>query len=107
MSLVVGNGIIIGLCPRIRKKIKTCKISDWQSYREYKEHEYVDTEWIKRQLKSCMYNCKLCKISLKLVEWKPDDNSQFSIDRLNNRIAHIKSNCQVICLGCNRKKELK
>ena len=73
-------------------------------YRWYKEADYITIEWVKEQLTKSS-KCRLCGTELKLVEWEPDDPKQFSIDRLKNWVAHVKSNCQIICLGCNRKKQ--
>ena len=89
---------------RIRKKIRSHKNSDWFMYRHYRANDYITIQWVKDQLTQSS-NCRLCSVKLKLVDWSPDDPLQFSIDRLNNKIAHIKSNCQITCLHCNRKKQ--
>ena len=94
----------MSLNQRIRKKIKSHKNSDWLMYREYKERDYITVDWIKQQLAKSS-RCKLCLIQMKLINWDPDDPHQFSIDRLKNWLPHIKSNCQITCLQCNRKKE--
>lgn len=43
-------------------------------------------------------------LRIKLVGYDYNDKDQFSIDRKDNKVAHIKSNCQIICWNCNIKK---
>lgn len=50
--------------------------------------------------KSCYY----CKRLLQYVEY---DESLATIERLNNRIGHIKSNCVIACALCNNKHKNK
>ena len=33
-----------------------------------------------------------------------DGNSQFSVDRIDNNLGHVKENCRVICCSCNKGK---
>lgn len=94
--------VIIGLAPRIRKKIKTCRLADFRAYRTYKLTDYIDIEWTKQALHKAKYKCALCGVKLELVD--SSTMTQFSIDRLNNRIAHVKNNCQITCLKCNKAK---
>ena len=89
---------------RIRKKIKSHKNTDWYMYRKYKDSEYISLEWVRNELKKSS-RCRLCGTEMKLTEWEPDDPKQFSVDRLKNWVAHVKLNCQLTCLGCNRQKE--
>ena len=34
--------------------------------------------------------------------WKPADPEQATVDRLDNALAHVKGNCCLACLRCNR-----
>lgn len=95
---------IIGLAPRIRKKVKTCRVADVKAERSYKKSDYIDISWVKEALRKADYKCKLCQVKLKLVDWNWLDGEQFSIDRIKNSIAHVKSNCQITCLKCNKEK---
>jgi hypothetical protein len=47
--------------------------------------------------------CPDCDREIKKY-YEPNDPQQFSFDRLNDRIPHIKSNLRITCLECNMKK---
>jgi hypothetical protein len=59
--------------------------------------EYVDADWCMEQIKS---TCGICA-----GEYDLHGQDAFSIDRINNDVAHIKSNCRVICRNCNISKK--
>lgn len=62
-------------------------------------------EWVKNKIEKHKHICTLCGKALKLVGYDYNDKDQFSIDRKDNKVAHIKSNCQIICWNCNIKKK--
>jgi len=56
--------------------------------------DYVDDEWIKNELLKNKYICNICS----------DIIVSPSIDRIDNNKCHLKSNCQIVCMNCNRSK---
>ncbi|KAJ1465098.1 hypothetical protein T484DRAFT_3639516 [Baffinella frigidus] len=44
---------------------------------------------------SCEYSCS---------NYSKFSNNQFSIDRIDSNLGHTKTNCQMVCFGCNREK---
>ena len=67
------------------------------------ESEFVDLPWVLKQLEEHVV-CKYCKTTLSL-ETGENDLDCFSIDRLDNHLAHTKANCQIICRRCNHGKK--
>jgi hypothetical protein len=58
---------------------------------EWKEKNYVDVDWVKERLIKQRYQCYICRKAL---------DSEFSIDRIENSISHVKSNCAMCCFRC-------
>ena len=61
----------------------------------YNESDYITYQWINDQLIKQKYICNVCQ----------DVINNLSVDRIDNKISHIKSNCQCVCLQCNRSKK--
>ncbi|MEW8688802.1 MAG: hypothetical protein AB2556_23540 [Candidatus Thiodiazotropha sp.] len=56
------------------------------------------------ELKEAQNNhCAACNIEL-LWAYQPKDIQQFSADRLDNTVGHIRNNIRLTCLKCNRKR---
>jgi len=88
---------IIGMINKSRQ-------SDKERNRTYDENEYVDYDFLNdlwnKQEGKCGYNC--CKCEMVLTFNKDTRNPyQVSIQRLDNNIAHIKSNIMLSCFMCN------
>jgi hypothetical protein len=66
--------------------------------------DYITVEWIKDKIsktKCCTgVNNKECN---RLFDY--NDVDSFSVDRINNDVAHFKENCQIICRSCNSSKK--
>jgi len=88
----------------INGKLQLHKKEDKKYERTYNEEDYINTDWIKNTLITCDNTCSICHRGLKLTNYEYLSKEQFSVDRINNKIAHIQSNCQIICLECNLKK---
>ena len=68
--------------------------------------EYVNEAWIFSQIEKHGTYCKYCKVNMML--YVAEDSivqSNITVDRINNKLAHIKSNCQLCCLHCNISKK--
>lgn len=83
---------------RIYLKLRTCVRADAERKRVVTTINYIDREWIVANIPA---RCPYCRVAIKTDWVTPGDATQFSIDRLDNSIAHLKSNCRIICLGCN------
>ncbi|MEW8687539.1 MAG: hypothetical protein AB2556_17125 [Candidatus Thiodiazotropha sp.] len=56
------------------------------------------------ELKEAQNNhCAACNIEL-LWAYQPKDTQQFSVDRLDNSVCHVRDNIRLTCLECNRKR---
>ena len=81
-----------------------CKISHTKEADIKKNREFnIDVDYIKELLENQQYNCANCNIKVKM-EWTDKfDKEQFSINRIDNKIGHIKGNVEITCWGCNHK----
>ena len=61
--------------------------------------EYITIDWVLEKLKKTK-TCKYCKKHL-----DTSGQQSFSIDRIDNNLAHTENNCQIICLNCNVSKK--
>jgi hypothetical protein len=86
---------------KMERKIAGYKVQDAKAGRLFEEANYVSVEYFKSLLDEQDHRCYMCAELVSLV-WKDKDPSQFTLDRLDNDLAHVKGNCVVSCLGCNR-----
>jgi hypothetical protein len=49
--------------------------------------------------------CLICNCNMKTINYKANDEEQFSIDRVDSRLGHTDNNIQLLCLNCNRSKK--
>jgi hypothetical protein len=87
------------LMEKITKMIQHHKQADIKADRLDNWGEYITPSYAYDTLMKTS-NCKYCLEPLDVM----GDNC-FSIDRIDNNLAHIKSNCQIICLNCNVTKK--
>jgi len=82
-------------------KVAGYKEQDKAKNRVFKDDEFVTSEWIKNKFDKCK-TCQGCK---KTMELYIDDNSNvksnITVDRLDNKLAHIKGNIRLLCYQCN------
>ena len=66
-------------------------------------YEIIDLPFLETKLLDYPdLECYYCK---KVMEFNPTNRKNLvTIERLNNSIGHIKSNCEFCCLNCNAKK---
>ena len=64
---------------------------------------YVDNSWVLIQSKKQCHRCSRC-FEVMNLDNKNDDND-WTIDRIDNNIAHEKDNCTLMCLKCNISKK--
>ena len=86
-----------------------CSIqSDTNSSRLYDLQDYIDEEFLNFVWNDQDQRCYHCNCIMTLdFSANARVPSQISIQRLNNDLPHIKSNCVLACLSCNfKRKEL-
>ena len=83
----------------IKEKLSSSRESDVMYNREFN----IDEEYVKELLENQNYKCSRCNINVKMEWTENKDLEQFSINRLDNKIGHIKGNCEITCWGCNLK----
>ncbi len=87
------------------QKVDSYKQQDAKAKRTIIKDEFVDEPWISSELDKVKYNCIFCKKNLELyIDENSNVKSNVTVDRKDNTKAHHKSNCQICCLDCNRKK---
>jgi hypothetical protein len=76
--------------------IKSHKSVDFMKGFEWEEIEYVNNDWAIDQQFNIQKNiCPICKSGITTA----------SIDRILNSQPHVKGNCQIVCLNCNKSKK--
>lgn len=87
---------------RIEKKIRGYKQQDFYAGREFEEEDYITRDWVVEKLFDYGLVCPMCNITM---GWDDSNiSTSFVVDRVHNSLAHIASNCQIICHNCNSKK---
>jgi len=84
----------------IKNMLQGAKYWD-KKHNRYDVVNFVDYCFVENLLddyKCCYYED--CKKELQIMEY---NNSMASLERINNNIGHIKSNCVICCLECNKK----
>jgi len=86
----------------IKNMINRSKQTD-KKFNIFNESEFVDYPFLENLIKESNLICyyPFCKKKLNLDKVNPD---MASIERLDNKIGHIKSNCVICCLECNIKR---
>jgi hypothetical protein len=82
--------------------IKCSKTSD-KKFNRYDANNFIDKcflEGLVEEYTQCYW--KDCKVQLQYVEYRHD---LATVERLNNSIGHIKSNCVIACLRCNNMRK--
>lgn len=85
----------------IKSKIKCCVTFDKLTFNT-KPDDYITLEYIKSMVENEKI-CKYCGISMNFINFERYDQHQFTINRLNNDLGHIRSNVEICCLNCNSK----
>lgn len=79
-----------------RRLVITCRKID-----SLKSHAFdVDIEWIRNQCKIQDNKCAHCKEVLSF-DMVPGNRKKPSVDRIDNSLGHLKTNCLISCINCN------
>ena len=89
---------------RIQLKIISHKRADAEKCRYYKPEDYIDVEWVRDNLDYSSLVCPHCNEDYSLLS--PENTRlDFSIDRVDERYAHLKSNCVIGHRHCNNERK--
>jgi len=80
----------------IRQWIFSSKASD-KKYNRYDADRFIDKCFLKELVKDYP-NCYYCEVELQYVD---NNDTLATIERLNNKFGHTKSNCVLACRKCN------
>jgi hypothetical protein len=88
----------------MERKIYGYKAADRKAGRAWVEEEYVTPADIKGMLRAQSGRCVGCGCVLQ-QQWIKGDHEQLTLDRKENGKAHVRHNCQLLCLKCNKTKQ--
>jgi len=71
-----------------------------KKYNRFDVDRFIDKCFLKELVKDYQ-NCYYCEVKLQYVDY---NDTLATIERLNNNIGHIKSNCVLSCRKCNLSK---
>ena len=97
-------------CQQITKHINT-KVSSYQMQDKIKKREltnnFVTFKDIVNMLKDCDLTCCYCRGPVFILYKNEKEMFQWTLDRLDNSLAHTTDNVVISCLKCNLKKGCK
>lgn len=85
----------------IQRMIQESKRKDKKLLR-FDEENFIDYDHVKQLIQDSEDKCYYCNAELQYLFCKQDNGA--TIERLNNEIGHIKSNCVIACWSCNTKR---
>jgi hypothetical protein len=86
----------------IQKKINDHKQEDIKKGRNFTEKDFINLETVKDLWRKQDGQCALCNTELEAIFKASDGGLQMSINRIDNKLAHVKHNCELVCLLCQR-----
>ena len=80
------------------------KLAGLQKTCEEKGRDFdLTAKWVMEQMKRQNYCCQICSGVLSL-DYEQGDGNQWSIDRRDNQLGELQSNCRITHLSCNQSK---
>ena len=87
-------------------KVENYKIQDINANQTWVDAEYIDTKFIMDQVKLYNMKCSYCLKDIQVfINEEGNVFSDLTIDRKDNKIAHIRLNCKLCSLTCNISKK--
>ncbi|MBS1736426.1 MAG: hypothetical protein JSS98_07425 [Bacteroidetes bacterium] len=88
------------------KKVEGYKTQDKLADRTWKANTFVTAEWIKEEYaKLQQKQCACCKSPYEIyVDEDGTVKSNLTVDRIDSNLAHLKTNCRLLCRTCNSVK---
>lgn len=91
------------IAQEIRKKIQGYKQQDKHKHL-YDEENFITYAYILDKMKECQLHCRYCNQPIYLLYDISRENTQWTVDRIENHLGHNRSNVCLSCLECNLKK---
>eukprot|EP00960_Hanusia_phi_P059719 764268-Hanusia_phi.AAC.1 len=91
------------LLKNIERKIQHYEFSD--RCKNFETDNYIDVKYVAHMISAQDKTCCICGCDLLLTHYKRRDPRQFSVDRLDSNLGHVKGNVQITCLRCNCSKK--
>ena len=89
-----------------RFKVENYKQQDRKANRTWDEKDYITEPWINEQVDKFGTYCPFCRTNMELyVDEAGQVHSNVTVDRKDNKLAHVQNNCQLCCLKCNITKK--
>ena len=88
----------------ITKKINGYKHQD-ELKKKYNEPVFIDHKYVLQLLLDSELKCHYCKKEIKLLYEMVREQSQWSLDRIDNDYGHNFDNLFVTCLSCNLRRK--
>lgn len=82
----------------LRDMIRGYKEQDRLKGRGWVEAEYVTDKWIRKEFWKCSGLCRGCGEHMALEK---GGANKVTVNRLNNDLAHVLGNCELLCKACN------
>lgn len=82
----------------LKDMVRGYKEQDKKKDRAYVEEEFVHPDWISGKLRACGGKCRLCGEHMVLEKGA---KHKVTVNRLNNDLAHVMENCELLCKACN------
>ena len=81
----------------IRSMLTSSKLADKRSNR-YDLTNFIDKCFVKNLIEDCEDKCYYCKCELQYIDYT---GNLATIERIDNKLGHIKGNCVIACKTCN------
>lgn len=85
-------------------KVENYKKQDQNAGRAFEKDKFIDADWIKEAYsKLPVKACSCCRTPYETVieQGTGTVTSNLTVDRIDNDLAHLKTNCQLLCKTCN------
>ena len=83
--------------------VRDSRTTDALKGREYDPTEYVDTPFLISLQQKQRNKCHHCGIFMNWLERRSQRNG-LTLERLDNALPHVRSNCVLACKSCNSQK---
>ena len=92
----------------LKKKLASYRQQDIKkNYEDYSNSNFITLENIIEKLISCSMKCYYCNVNILILFKNVREESQWTLDRLNNYDEHSNSNTIISCLKCNLQRRRK